>query len=76
MQGQLQKYLNLLLFGVGGPSSLLMAGIQAHFSQYLPNSYINSEAGLNSVAFFTYIVNFPAFKLVSFMAYTYNIQGW
>ena len=42
--------LNLLLFGVGGLSSLLMAGIQVNFElwpiflQYLPNSYINSEA--------------------------------
>ena len=40
--------LNLLLFDVGGPSSLVMAGIQAilkfgPFSQYLPNSYIKSE---------------------------------
>ena len=28
------------------------------------------------MAFSTYIVKFPAFKLVSFMPYTYNIQGW
>ena len=37
---------------------------------------LNLRLGLNSAAFFTYIVKFPAFKLVSFMAYTYNIQGW
>ena len=37
---------------------------------------LNLRPGLNSVAFSTYIVKFPAFKLVSFMAYTYNIQGW
>ena len=37
---------------------------------------LNLRPGLNSVAFFTYIIKFPAFKLVSFMAYTYNIQGW
>ena len=74
--------LNLLLFDVGGPSSLVMAGIQANFklwpifcSIYLI-PILNLRPGLNSVAFFTYIVKFPAFKLVSFMAYTYNIQGW
>ena len=83
MQGKLQKIdLNLLLFDVGGPSSLVMAGIQEHFevwpifcSIYLIPT-LNLRPGLNSVAFFTYIVKFPAFKLVSFMAYTYNIQGW
>ena len=37
---------------------------------------LNLRQGLNSAAFSTYIVKFPAFKLVSFMAYTYNIQGW
>ena len=74
--------LNLLLFDVGGPSSLLMAGIQVNFklcpifySIYLIPT-LNLRPGLNSVAFFTYIVKFPAFKLVIFMAYTYNIQGW
>ena len=74
--------LNLLLFDVGGLSSLVMAGIQVNFkiwpifhSIYLIPT-LNLRQGLNSVAFFTYIVKFPAFKLVSFMAYTYNIQGW
>ena len=59
-----------------------MAGIQANFelwpifcSIYLILT-LNLRPGLNSVAFFTYIVKFPAFKLLSFMAYTYNIQGW
>ena len=58
------------------------AGIQANFelwpifhSIYLIPT-LNLRQGLNSMAFFTYIVKFPAFKLVSFMAYTYNIQGW
>ena len=36
---------------------------------------LNLRPGLNSAAFSTYIVKFPAFKLVSFMAYTYNIWG-
>ena len=27
---------------------------------------------MNAVAFFTYIVKFSAFKLISFMAYTYT----
>ena len=31
---------------------------------------------MNSVAFFTHTIKFPDLKLVSFMAYTYNIQGW
>ena len=33
---------------------------------------LNLRPGLNLAAFFTYIQKFPAFKLVSFMAYTYN----
>ena len=37
---------------------------------------LNLRPALNSVAFSTYIVKFSALKLVSFMAYTYNIQGW
>ena len=37
---------------------------------------LNMRPGLNLVALFTYIQKFPAFKLVSFMAYTYNIWGW
>ena len=56
--------LNLLLFDVGGPSSLVMAGIQANFelwsifcSIYLIPT-LNLRPGLNSVAFFTYIVKF------------------
>ena len=36
---------------------------------------LNLRPGLNSAALSTYIVKFPAFKLVSFMAYTYNIRG-
>ena len=73
--------LNLLLFDVEGLSSLLMAGIQANFKLSPFHSIcliptLNLRPGLNSVAFFTYIVKFPAFQLVSFMAYTYNIQGW
>ena len=59
-----------------------MAGIQVNFelwpifrSIYLIPT-LNLRPGLNSAAFFTYIVKFPAFKLLSFMAYTYNIQGW
>ena len=34
---------------------------------------LNLRPGLNLAAFFTYIQKFPAFKLVSFMAYAYNI---
>ena len=34
---------------------------------------LNLRPGLNLVAFFTYIQKFPAFKLVSFKSYTYNI---
>ena len=59
-----------------------MAGIQANFelwpifhSIYLIPT-LNLRPGLNSEAFFTYIVKFPAFRLLSFMAYIYNIQGW
>ena len=29
---------------------------------------------MNAAAFFTYIINFSEFKLVSFMAYTYNMN--
>ena len=74
--------LNLFLFDVGGLSSLVMAGIQANFKLWpiFHSTYLipilNLRPGLNSAAFFTHIVKFPAFKLVSFMAYTYNIQGW
>ena len=60
----------------------MTAGIQANFklwpifcSIYLIPT-LNLRPGLNLVAFFTYIVKFPAFRLLSFMAYTYNIQGW
>ena len=59
-----------------------MAGIQANFelwpifcSIYLIPT-LNLRPGLNLAAFFTYIVKLSAFKLLSFMAYTYNIQGW
>ena len=31
---------------------------------------------MNLAAFFTYNIIFPDLKLVSFLAYTYNIQGW
>ena len=31
---------------------------------------------MNSVAYFTYIIKFSDLKLVSLMAYTYNMQGW
>ena len=63
--------LNLLLFDVGGLSSLVMAGIQVNFELWpifcsiciIP--ILNLRPGLNSGAFFTYIVKFPAFKLVS-----------
>ena len=37
---------------------------------------LNLRPGLNLAAFFTYIQKSPALKLVSFMAYTYNIWGW
>ena len=81
--GKALKKIHLnLLFDVGGPCSLLMAGTQSNFELwpvfctiYLIPA-LNLRPGLNSVAFFTYVVKFPAFKLVSFMAYTYNIQGW
>ena len=36
---------------------------------------LNLRTGLNLAALFTYIQKFSTFKLVSFMAYTYNIQG-
>ena len=29
---------------------------------------------MNAAAFFTYIINFSEFKLVPFMAYTYNMN--
>ena len=29
---------------------------------------------MNAAAFFTHIINFSEFKLVSFMAYTYNMN--
>ena len=79
------KYSNFksfhLLFDVGGPPSI-MAGSQsnfwilAHFYQDLCNSCVKSEARTIQQCFFTYIQKFTAFKLVAFMAYTYNIQGW
>ena len=31
---------------------------------------------MNSEAFFTYNIKFPELKLVQFIAYTNNIQGW
>ena len=34
----------------------------------------NLRPGMNAAAFFTYIINFSEFKLVSFMAYTYNMS--
>ena len=34
---------------------------------------LNLRPGMNAVAFFTYIINFSDFNLVSFMPYTYNI---
>ena len=34
---------------------------------------LNLRPGMNSVAFFIYIINFSDFNLVSFMPYTYNI---
>ena len=59
-----------------------MAGIQVNFelwpifhSIYLIPT-LNLRPGLNSAAFLTYVIKFPAFKLLPFMAYTYNIQGW
>ena len=30
--------------------------------------------GMNAVAFFTYMINFSEFNMVSFMAYTYNMS--
>ena len=74
--------LNLLLFDVGDWHSVVMAGTQSNFqiwhacSMIYIISALNLRPGLNSVAFSTDIVKFSAFKLVSFMAYTYNIQGW
>ena len=44
------------------------------FLQYLPNSYIKSEARTEFSGLFYIYSKFPAFKLVSFMAYTCNIQ--
>ena len=73
--------LNLLLFDVGDPCSLLMAGAHSNFKLWpiFHTIYLipalNLRPGLNSMAFFTYIIKFSAFKLVSFMVYTYNIQG-
>ena len=46
------------------------------FTLFYLISTLNLRPELNSVAFLTYIVKFSAFKLVSFMAYTNNIQGW
>ena len=70
-----------LLFDVGGLCSLLMAGAQSNFeiwpifcSIYLIPT-LNLRPGWNSVVFFTYIVKFSAFKLLSFMVYTIT-QGW
>ena len=34
---------------------------------------LNLRPGMNAVDFFTYIINFSDFNLVSFMPYTYNI---
>ena len=34
---------------------------------------LNLRPGMNAAAFFTYIINFSDFNLVSFMPYTYNI---
>ena len=34
---------------------------------------LNLRPGMNAAAFFTYIINFSYFNLVSFMPYTYNI---
>ena len=38
-------------------------------------STLNMRPRMDLVAFFTYIINFSDLKMVSFMAYTYNIQG-
>ena len=35
---------------------------------------LNLRPGMNAAAFSTYIINFSEFKLVSFMAYTYNMN--
>ena len=34
---------------------------------------LNLRPGMDSVAYFTYIINFSDFKLISFMGYTYNM---
>ena len=34
---------------------------------------LNLRPGMDAAAFFTYIINFSDFNLVSFMSYTYNI---
>ena len=34
---------------------------------------LNLRPGMNAAAFFTYIIKFSDFNLVSFMPYTYNI---
>ena len=36
-------------------------------------STLNLRPGMDAAAFFTYIINFSDFNLVSFMSYTYNI---
>ena len=58
------------------PASRWILKFGPFFSSIYLIPTLNLRPGLNSVAFFTYIVKFPAFKLLSFMAYTYNIQGW
>ena len=55
---------------------ILKFGIQVFLCSIYLIPTLNLRPGLNSAAFFTYIVKFSAFKLLSFMAYTYNIQGW
>ena len=75
-------FLNLLLFDVGDRHSLVMAGAQSNFwiwhafSMIYIISALNLRPGLNSATFSTDIIKFSAFKQVSFMTYTYNIQGW
>ena len=58
------------------PSTQSNLWIWQAFNSIQIHPTLNLRPGLNSAAFSTYIVKFPAFKLVSFMAYTYNIWGW
>ena len=44
-------------------------------TRILAISILKLRPSLNAAAFYTYIVKFSDLKVVSFMLYTYNIQG-